>query len=253
MHTLRGIGVTLLLGSSLAAQQRTAPAISGSFGNVVFPGGTSATPGIRRNFGNVAFPGTGGPKVTIPFSITDPTFGARLGQVVSGQSVWGPSGYAGTAGTRANWRRPTTIIAPLAVGFPVYTGGYETPYAEGPVQQQPNITVIYPPQQTPVVLNQYGSGDARQSAPADTVSVYQAPVRSGDNPNGQSLNEPVTGYLIAFKDHAIYSAVAYWVEGDTLHYFTSGNVHNQASVSLVDRELTERLNREKGTEVRLPK
>ena len=47
---------------------------------------------------------------------------------------------------------------------------------------------------------------------------------------------------MAFKDHTIYTAVAYWVDGDTLHYFTSGNTHNQVSLSLVDRELTERLN-----------
>ena len=61
-----------------------------------------------------------------------------------------------------------------------------------------------------------------------------------------------THYLIAFKDHSIYSAVAYWVDGDTLHYFTTGSTHNQASVSLIDRELTERLNKESGAEVKLP-
>ena len=60
-------------------------------------------------------------------------------------------------------------------------------------------------------------------------------------------------YLIAFKDHTIYSAVAYYVEGDTLHYFTEGNVHNQVSISLVDRSLTEQLNRERNVDVRLPK
>ena len=67
------------------------------------------------------------------------------------------------------------------------------------------------------------------------------------------MNEPATGYLIAFKDHTIYSAVAYWVDGETLHYFTSGNNHNQVSLSLIDRELTERLNKEKGAEVKLPR
>jgi hypothetical protein len=42
------------------------------------------------------------------------------------------------------------------------------------------------------------------------------------------------------------------VDGDTVHYFTAGNTHNQASLSLVDRELTDRLNRESGHEVKLP-
>ena len=60
-------------------------------------------------------------------------------------------------------------------------------------------------------------------------------------------------YLLAFKDHTIYSAVAYWVDGDTLHYFTTGNTHNQASISLIDRELTERLNRELGIDFKLPR
>ena len=59
-------------------------------------------------------------------------------------------------------------------------------------------------------------------------------------------------YYIALKDHHIYLAVAYWLDGNTLHYFLPGNTHNQVSLSLVDRDLTVRLNRESGTEVRLP-
>ncbi|MGO9230605.1 MAG: hypothetical protein ACLQKA_15550 [Bryobacteraceae bacterium] len=59
-------------------------------------------------------------------------------------------------------------------------------------------------------------------------------------------------YYIALKDHHIYLAVAYWVEGATLHYFLPGNTHNQVSLSLVDYALTKRLNRESGIEVRLP-
>jgi len=61
-----------------------------------------------------------------------------------------------------------------------------------------------------------------------------------------------THYYIALKDHHIYLAVAYWVEGDTLHYFLPGNTHNQVSLSLVDRDLMRRLNQESGTEVQLP-
>jgi hypothetical protein len=58
--------------------------------------------------------------------------------------------------------------------------------------------------------------------------------------------------LIALKDHTIYSAIAYWVDGSTLHYFTSGNTHNQVSLPLVDRDLTQRLNRESGLQLSLP-
>jgi hypothetical protein len=235
--------------TSLAGQTR--PAITGNFGNVVFPGGTAAQ-GVQRSFGNVAFPGTGGPKVNIPFSITDPTFASRLGANVGGRNVLRDNGR-GVSG-RGGFGRTGAVYA-----FPVYVGGgyYDAPQQ---MQQQPNITVIYPPQQAPVIINQFGSDNGRVAsygpdAPLpDTVSVYQAPVRSpSENGTGQSMNEPSNGYLIAFKDHTIYSAVAYWVEGDTLHYFTSGNNHNQASITLLDRDLTERLNKERGTEIRLPR
>jgi hypothetical protein len=67
-----------------------------------------------------------------------------------------------------------------------------------------------------------------------------------------AISDP-SHYLIAFKDHTIYSAVAYWVDGETLHYFTTGNTHNQASISLIDRDLTQRLNKESGIDFRLPK
>jgi hypothetical protein len=235
--------------SSLVAQTR--PAIAGSFGNVVFPGGAAAQ-GIQRGFGNVVFPGTGGPRAGIPFSITDPTFGARLGANVGGRNVLRESGRG--ASGRAGYGRAGAVYA-----FPVYIGGgyYDAPQ---PVPQQPNILVIYPPQPAPVIIQQFGSDAGRavsygpETPLPDTVSVYRAPVRSpSENGSGQSSTEHTNGYLIAFQDHTVYSAVAYWVEGDTLHYFTSGNNHNQVSLTLVDRDLTERLNKERGTDIRLPK
>jgi hypothetical protein len=66
MRIVSGLSVFFLVGAALAAQVR--PGLTGSFGNVVFPGGTAAQ-GVQRGFGNVAFPGTGGPKVSVPFSI----------------------------------------------------------------------------------------------------------------------------------------------------------------------------------------
>jgi hypothetical protein len=227
---------------SLPAQTRT-PA-HGGFGSVMFPGGVSG-PGVQRSFGNAIFPGTGGPRANIPFSITDTTFGARLGANVGGRNVLRESGRGGA-------RRSGAYVYAL----PVYIGGgyYDAPQ---PVQSSPNVVVVYPQQAAPVIINHFDNGRVASYAAdtplPDTVSVYQAPVRSpSENPVGQSLNEPPAGYLIAFKDRTVYSAVAYWVDGDTLHYFTSGNNHNQVSIALVDRELTERLNKDRGVEVRLP-
>jgi hypothetical protein len=119
--------------------------------------------------------------------------------------------------------------------------------------------VVYPPPAPPVVINQtFGGGPAQQAYPDEAgendiggISVYQAPTRSAEEMADAVPTAPY--YLIAFKDHSIYSAVAYWIDGETLHYFTSGNNHNQVSMALVDRELTERLNRERKVDVRLPK
>ena len=187
-------------------------------GGVVHPGGN--LPGVTRSLGSVVNPAQGGLRVS----------GSRS---------------VGTSNNR--------VVFP----YPVYIGGYyPTPYltttdalSAAPTSDPAptnNITVIMPPQQpvTPVVIN-YNYGTAPPPAPNQAVEREQS-VASDDNTSDASH------YLIAFKDHTIYAATAYWVDGDTLHYFTAGNVHNQASLGLVDRDFTERLNREAGLDVKLP-
>jgi hypothetical protein len=192
--------------------------------------------GSAVGFGNVVFPG--------------------LGHAPSGGNPWGNVVHPGIPSSGINGSR-SSVYGTYA--FPVYVGGYGYGYGSGyssdpgqAYQQQPNVTVVYPPSQPPVVINQYlGAAPPDQSQGSDTASnmhLYQAPSNTVDGGAPEA-----SYYLIAFKDHTIYSAVAYYVEGDTLHYFTEGNVHNQVSVSLVDRQLTEQLNRERNVDVRLPK
>ena len=259
MNARIGLGLVLLLSTGLFAQNNRAyvnpqPVVRRDFGNVVFPGGTQATtPGVQRSFGNVTFPGSGGPRVNIPFSITDPTFGPRLGANVAGQGV-GQIGQGAVRGDYNGRNQRSTVLVPFA--YPVYVGDYSYQGAYAAQQpygtQQPNITVIYPPAPAqPVYM--YGGDQGQAAAPVPetpNISVYQAPSPQ-PAAEGSSTADPAR-YLIAYKDHTIYAAVAYWVDGDTLHYFTSGNTHNQISLSLVDVPLTERLNREAGNAVRLP-
>ena len=219
MRTLAGLGVALLFAGGLFAQRgnfiNAQPVLTGGFGNVVFPGGTAATvPGMQRTFGNFVSPLGIGPRLVTPGS---------------------------------NEARRTTG-APLIYAYPVVVGGYGYTGYETPAdpQQQGNVTVIYPPQPAPVIINQFGSSD---SPATGRPRMYEMPAE----PEADSTAAPeTTHYLLAFKDHTIYSAVAYWVDGDTLHYFTAGNTHNQVSLSLVDRDLTARLNKESGMEVKLP-
>jgi hypothetical protein len=87
--------------------------------------------------------------------------------------------------------------------------------------------------------------------PDYAVAPREPSTASQAQPAEEPAPEP-EHYLLAFKDHTVYTAVAYWFDGDTLHYFTPGSVHNQASVSLLDRELTMRLNKELGIEFHMP-
>jgi hypothetical protein len=203
----------------------------GGFGNVVFPGLGHAPAG--NPWGNVVHPAS--PQGAVASS--------------SGASVVAANRNGGTG---HGYRRGNTsgIYA-----YPVFVGGYG--YGSGYAAAQPDQPASSPsnaggdaPAPPPVVINQYfGAPPAGQEPPPDAASnfhYYPAPL------NNDAVPADTSYYLIAFKDHTVYSAVAYYTDGDTLHYFTSGNVHNQASLSLVDRRLTEQLNRQRNVAVQLP-
>jgi hypothetical protein len=247
MRTLTATFIALLLVTVAVAQNRTGfvgtPGVTRIIPSVVFPAGTSAIPGVQRTTGSVVYPAGGNPQIaipSIPFSITDPNFATRLGNITAGRNPQVPAGRNGRHSGSS-----------YVYAYPVYVGSgvYDASYYQRQQQQQPNITVIYPPQQPAQVMLQYPADATYSTYSAEPVSVYQ--------PRRESVVEPArvtepSHYMIAFKDHSIYAAVAYWVDGETLHYFTTGNTHNQASVSLVDRELTFKLNKDTGLEVKLP-
>jgi hypothetical protein len=216
MRTLGGLCLALVIAGGLFAQGRGGggqPFMTGAPGNVVYPGGTSANnPFITRVTPNVVYPGGGGPRMVIP------------GTTPRVQRNWGSS-----------------YIYPMY--YPNYDPSYGAPsdQSAAPAQQSsPNVIVIYPQQTAaPVVVPE-------TAHPA--MHVYQPETAEP----AEAAGETTEHYLFAFKDHSIYSAVAYWVEGDTLHYFTNGHTHNQVSLSLLDRDLTERLNKESGTPLKLP-
>jgi len=73
------------------------------------------------------------------------------------------------------------------------------------------------------------------------------PVREAARPDGTA-----TVYLIAFKDHVIPAATAYFMEGTTLHYTTPQGTREQAPLDSIDAAFSEQLNRERNVEFRLP-
>ena len=193
----------------------------------------------------MVFPGAGQLPVG---TITDTTFPSRLGATVSGFGGFNEGRHV------RRFREP--LLVPYA--YPVYLGNYADYNGyQGYGQDQPNITIINPPQQTPqVIINQNFIPERatpvihEYTEDSSGIHVYEAPSRT---PVENAPDETTDYYLIAFKDHSIYSAFAYWVEGDTLHYVTPQRVHNQASVTLVDRELTQKLNSERNLQLKLPR
>jgi len=238
-----------------------APVFQGSFGNVVFPGGTAATPGVQRFFPNVAFPAANPPKIYTPFTVTDPTrIGAQFGRGNRSVGVPNGGGFFGT-GFGNGSRRGTGVVA-VPYYVPIYVGGYAgySGYSDapppdaagaGPAQggAPSNVIVVYPPASGPPVFGG-GFGETAVGPPPPPPPPQQA--APAPDQSSQSQFAPASYYLIAYKDHTIYSAVAYWVVSDTLHYFTTGATHNQVSLALVDRDLTQRLNEELGNNLQLP-
>jgi hypothetical protein len=92
--------------------------------------------------------------------------------------------------------------------------------------EQP-ITIVHAPA-TPASPDIVENAAPAEAAPAKQC-VEPAP------------REPVYA-LVALRDGWVYAAVAYWVEGDTLHYITTNGDHNQVSLKLVDRKISARLN-----------
>ena len=214
MRTLGGLFVAMLFAGGLAAQYRgrIQPIVTGGPGNAVFPGGTAA-----NNPGLI--------RIT-PNAIYPGGGGPRLG--ISGATARQPRYGIGSNS--------------YLYAYPIYVPFYDpAAYADPapaapPAQPAPTVFVIYPPQTAP-------AGEAAHPA----IRLYEPET-------AQPAAETSSGgqYLFAFKDRSIYSAVAYWVDGDTLHFFTSGDTHRQVPLALLDRELTQRLNQESGAELKLP-
>ena len=127
------------------------------------------------------------------------------------------------------------------IAYPAFGGyGYYDPYVY-PYAQGPNVTVVAP----------------YPSEPAPPVVIYERPPRAVVHEyREETAGEPEYRekiYLIAFKDSSIVAALAYWLEGDNLHYITRQREHKQAPLDRVDRAFSEQLNRDRKTDFSLPR
>jgi len=122
--------------------------------------------------------------------------------------------------------------------YPLYTGyGYS---------QSPNVTVVYPTQSMPAPTTVY----VERAQPVIREYDEYGQERTASPAAPSSTKPPI--YLIAFKDHVIRAASAYWVDGSTLRYVTLEHDQRSAPLSSVDRAFSIQLNRERRVAFQLP-
>jgi hypothetical protein len=218
----------IFTGSGMIAQSPT------GFGRIVNPSGLPQNRQFGAGFGRLIYPGTGGPPAAF-------RQGFGFNNILTPPSV---SHFHGG-----------TVIVP----YPVFYGGsyygYDAPQA--PVQGSGYDYGYSAQQPSPVVvLNQ---NFAPQGGPPPGAYPYPpAPYPPEPGP----ISAPDQGappadstqllFFIAMKDHTIFPAVAYWVEGDTLNYVTNQGVRNRVSLDLVDLDFSKQLNQQRGVDFALP-
>jgi hypothetical protein len=248
--------------SSLLAQRSSLNPIGG--------GGNVLQPGIPRNVGGVSPGGYVGGVRTAP-GVQGPGLASSM-IPLGGTSVFGGN-YGGTRGGFGGARRfggGGSLIVP----YPIYGGGYTVVHNPPPGQYDPIFGVYnpgafaqgYPGEPAPsapvVVINQDFKTETVNPQFRDYSNAqlpppgpnYQRGPMVGEPPapqaGVQSADTPLL--LVAMKDHTIYPARAYWVEGTTLNYITVDGIVNHISLDQVDRELSLKLNGERGLGFTLP-
>lgn len=214
MKSLLAFGVTVLVVATPAFAQFGAR--SGALG------GAFASQGISRPLGGIPGPGvTTGLNSRGSFVGRGPVRGGQRRAVVGypyAYSIWVPDSFDYQA-----YQNP-------------YGAGYYDPGYNAPPPPPPAQPYAAAPQQ-PVIINQYFNTPAPQAASSAS--------NTSDVKPGDLLDTPQNYYLIAFKDHSVQPALAYWVEDKTLHYVTMQNTHNQASLDLIDVAQSKSLNRDR--------
>jgi hypothetical protein len=180
-----------------------------------------------------------------------------------------PAGGAGRpnlSGRPVSAARPSTATPGQTVilAIPVYESGNLNsnldeesgtylPADGNPAQASTNLD-----DRGPVVINQnfvsprddsqfanHYPATGREFGPPVSQNPANTSARGVDNDGKPTI------YLIAFKDHRIVEALGYWTEGTMLHYVSVEYAFNHASISLIDSDVSQRLNHERGIEFTL--
>jgi hypothetical protein len=202
--------------------------------------------------------GAGGRRLAAPPLLARPAY---TGTVIAPYPVYYGGGYyapyAGYYGYPYGYDPASAAAAgygydPNYAGDPNYAPNYPPNNGYDPNSQPPPGVIInrnYTPDSVTPVLHDYSNTPLPQPGPDYQP---QTPYQS-NAPQAAGIDGPQVIFLIAMKDHTIFPAVAYWVEGgDTLNYITTQGVHNRATLDLVDRDFSKLLNDQRHVDFALP-
>ncbi len=125
--------------------------------------------------------------------------------------------------------------------FPVYFGGYDE-FGYTASTPAPNVLIV---QQPPAYLMLQEA--PRQTAAGEVHEYTLAP----STPPAATDEEP-PAFAIVLRDGSVHSAAAVTVQDDVLHYVEPDGRHMRVALSAVDREATQRRNRDRKLNLQLP-
>jgi hypothetical protein len=243
MKLVLRIALCCILAAGVGVAQRHGG--GGSIGGGSRGGGGSIGGGFRGGGGSIGGGFRGGGSIGGGFR-----GGGSIGGAFRGGGFRG-GGYGGYGGYYGSYYSPYFYSGyGLGYGYsPWYSDyGYNSypDYSYPVYQSSPNVTVVYAP-------------PAPAPAPSTVYVERPNPATREYDQYGQQTNRPTSSadsaapvYLIAFRDHSIRAAAAYWAEGGTLHYVTLEHEQKQAPLNTVDRDLSGQLNRERRIAFSLP-
>ncbi len=182
-----------------------------------------------------------------------PTFGS-LNTLPPPNRVAATPGHVLAPPAAPHPRHGRTVVVP----YPVFYGGYYGFDAAPQAYAQPNpgdpAYADSAPQSPVVIINQNYRPDTINPVIRDysSASLPEPTLRKYEDQSFVVVDAEPTIYLIAMRDHTIFPALAYWVEGDTLNYITTEGSHNRATLGLVDRDFSKQLNDERHVQFKLP-
>jgi hypothetical protein len=227
------------------------------------------------SYGNVLHPGVPSPGALRPPAIR-PGGGISGGGINGGGRIGGGFGNGRTGGGRRNFGGAVYIPYPMYGGYGMgygfdgfYGSDYPSVHNPAPGTYDPifggyNPGPQYPepssPEQAPapptVVINQNFQTDSVRPQFRDYSNVPLPQPGAATPPAppapGALADDQPTIFLIAMQDHSIRPVIAYWVQGDTLHYVSVEGVLDQVSLALVNRDFSKQLNAERKVPFALP-